>query len=69
MRNLKCIVCLKNKRKDDSLFCEPCSKKDIFIKMKAFRKSKEFRLGIQKHMRGDNYGRLPTKEMRERNTY
>lgn len=64
----KCIVCNKREREDDSLFCEPCSEKDILIKINAFRKSKEFMFGIQKHFRGNNYGRLPTKEMRERNT-
>lgn len=58
----KCIVCNKNSQ-ERGMFCIKCFNKDIFIKIKAFKKSKEFEYGYYK---ARLFGKLPTKEERER---
>ena len=54
-----CIICKKKKRHQNSLFCNPCSKKSVFIKIEALRKSRDYKqgwitAGMQQHP-----GRLP----------
>lgn len=59
-----CIVCRKALRHDPSfLFCKPCSQKGIFIKLKAFRKTWEFKKGMW--LGNQHAGRLPTIEERK----
>jgi len=63
-RNRICICCKKTKKKQGSLFCITCSKKDIFEKIEAFRKSEEYKMGYIKLGKA-NYGKLPTRLERE----
>lgn len=53
---LKCVVCKKKDKKEDSLFCEKCSKKDFWVKFNAFKYSKEYRYGTKQNM-PNHYGR------------
>lgn len=53
-----CILCRKREKREGSLFCEECSKEDVFVKIKALRDSKEYKegwiaVGMPKH-----YGKL-----------
>ena len=57
-----CIMC-KEKRKVKSLFCRECAKQDFFVKLKAFRKSEDYKRGLVRAKQ--NYGKLPTLLERE----
>ena len=63
-----CIICNKRKRRPGSLFCKTCSKKEVFIKIKALRESKDFKEGWI-GTGPNNYGRLKTPEERLRNDF
>ena len=52
----RCIVCKKKDKREGSLFCFKCKDKDVFVKIKAFRESPEFRVGI--YPGRPRYGRL-----------
>ena len=60
-KHLICIICKRRKRhKYGAFFCKKCSTKGIFIKIKAFKESKEYEEGWVTGMiqRG---GRLPSR--------
>jgi len=63
MKKDKCIVCKKRRRKSE-FFCGKCISLDIFIKIKAFRESDDFKClkyGRPPNLSRLNYkGRLPT---------
>lgn len=53
-----CIICRKRKKEKGSLFCKKCSHKDIFTKIKFFRKSAEYKGGWLNLGEGYHYGKL-----------
>jgi hypothetical protein len=56
MRTNNCILCKKRERIPSSLFCEECLKKDIFVKIKAFKKSGFYKKGFNRG--SSHYGKL-----------
>ncbi len=58
-KHLICMICKRRKRyKHGAFFCRKCSTKGIFIKIKAFKESKEYKEGRVTGMR-QRGGRLP----------
>ena len=54
-----CIICKKRKKRLRSLFCAVCKDKDIFIKIKALRESKDYKEGWLGVGYPQHHGRLP----------
>lgn len=59
----KCIRCGKRNR-TTYLFCSPCSQKNVFIKINAFRNSKEYKYGF---LSDTTYGRAREIKKEEEN--
>lgn len=56
---LMCIICKRRKKRKGSLFCKKCSKKGVFIKIKALRESKDYKSGGINIGMPQRWGRLP----------
>ena len=54
-----CIICKKRKKRLHSLFCAVCKDKDVFIKIEALRRSKEYTEGWLTTGMPQRGGRLP----------